>query len=310
MFFRIFCTFILLASILASPQQASELISPLSNQIIDYNYAFGRPVIELPYYKVALLSPGWEERGVEFIKWLSPSVRIGGGSGTMCYYDSETGWMYVISCGHLFQRGRMSREDYEKKRVVKTVEVFYHNSKKLNIISKYEAEVLAHVWGDSDSDIFDVSLMRFKPDWKDPWFLPIASLDFQYRESDLYRSCGCDGRSEVAHYVVEFMGEKKNGTTTELMTQSNGPRGGRSGGGLFTDDGQLIGICSRGGRGYGYWSSLNQIHEFLKKEKFDYILQPTNLARKIPVVDEKVPDMKFPDDYIPLPGNDVEPLPD
>ena len=78
----------------------------------------------------------------------------------------------------------MSLEDYKKKPLKKIIEVFYHNNKKLEIPSKYDAEVLAHVWGDDDSEIFDVSLMRFKPNWKDPWYLPIASLDFKYRKGD------------------------------------------------------------------------------------------------------------------------------
>ena len=291
------------------PVGALAETGPLGTQIAEYNNAFGKPVLELPYHNVPLTAPGWEERGPEFRKWLAPSVRIGGGSGTMVYYDPKTGWMYVISCGHLFDRGRKSSEDYEKTGAKKTIEIFYQNNKKLNMVRKYEAEVIAHVWGDNNSSVFDVSLMRFKPDWKDPWCLPIAPVNFKYERGKYYHSCGCDGRSEVAHYLVQFVEERDNGTITEVVTEKNGPRGGRSGGGVFTDDGQLIGICSRGGGGYGYWTSLNQIHKFLKEEGFDFIIGTSAAARLIPIVDTDRPDQKFPSDYIPIPSNAGEPLP-
>jgi len=303
--YRLVFTLVLAATMWCGPSVAVSEVGPLASA---YNNAFGRPVLELPYHNVTLTAPGWEERGPEFRKWLAPSVRIGGGSGTMVYYDPENKWVYVISCGHLFDRGRKSREDYQKSRTTRTVEVFYHNNKKLNVVGKYEAEVLAHVWGDKNSSIYDVSLMRFKADWDEPWVLPIAPLDFKY-EKKFYHSCGCDGRSEVAHYLVEFVDERDNGTITEIVTQKNGPRGGRSGGGVFTDDGQLIAICSRGGGGYGYWSSLNQIHRFLKEEEFEFILRGSCAARLIPIRDVKEPGKKFPPDYIPLPSNAGPPLP-
>ena len=125
----------------------------------------------------------------------------------------------------------------------------------------------------------------------------------------MYHSCGCDGRSEVAHYMVEFVEERQNGKITEIMTEKNGPRGGRSGGGVFTDDGQLIAICSRGGGGYGYWSALSQIHKFLKEEKMGFVLEGAASARLIPVVDTKDPRLRFPSDYVPLPSDAGEPLP-
>jgi len=83
------------------------------------------PIIDLPYYKTTVFKPGWEERGVEFIKYNSTGVRIGGGSGTMSYYDADKNWMYVISCGHLFFQGRGSRDYYEKNPKTMRIDVFY-----------------------------------------------------------------------------------------------------------------------------------------------------------------------------------------
>ena len=46
-----------------------------------------------------------EQRDPKYIDFLSSSVKIsvsgGSGSGTICYYDPEENWAYVISCGHL-----------------------------------------------------------------------------------------------------------------------------------------------------------------------------------------------------------------
>jgi len=65
----------------------------------------------------------------------------------------------------------------------------------------------------------------------------------------------------ISQEIIKILfGEKLK--KREILTTENGPRGGRSGGGVMTDDYQLIFICSRGGGGYGYWSSLHQIHKF------------------------------------------------
>lgn len=243
------------------------------------------PVSQLPFVSVPT-RPGWEERGPEFRKWLSPSVRIGGGSGTMVYYDPFNNDMYVISAGHLFRQGRFRANRNTPVQV--TIEVFYHNNKKLPEPKSYRGEVLCYTWG-GYTDIYDVSLMRFKPDWSNPWYLPIAPVDYKLEPNRWYHSIGCDGKSETAHYLVQFVMERSMGDVTELVTQYNAPRGGRSGGGVFTDDGLLIAICSRGGNNTGLWTSLMQIHRFLKEEGYTAILNGYSPALKIPIVDRNSP---------------------
>jgi hypothetical protein len=142
--------------------------------------------------------------------------------------------------------------------------------------------------------------MRFHPDWDNPVYAPIAPEDYKPVVGKMYHSLGCDGRSEVAHYLVEFVTERQRGEVTEYVTQKNSPRGGRSGGGVMTDNVELIAICSRGGNGYGYWSSLNQIYKFLRKEKLDFLLETP--VRKIPIKDMNNAQGTYPRDYIPIPG--------
>lgn len=260
------------------------------------------PVSQLPYWETPKEygRPGWEERGPEYAKWLAPSVRVtkgGGGSGTICYYDAAENWAYVISCGHLFSMGYKSRQDYQKKPDTRKIEVFYHNEKRLSQPDVYEGEVLCHVW----DGFYDVSLLRFKPKWENPWVAQIAPVDYKLEQKQ-YHSCGCDGLTETAHYLVTYIQERNTRSgVTEILTQGNGPRGGRSGGGTLTDDGQLVFICSRGDGKYAYWSSLNQIHKFLTQEGFKDVLEGVTLANKIPIIDRNNPQGKYSQKYIPSP---------
>lgn len=256
----------------------------------------GIPVNKLPYANLPK-RPGWEERGPEYTNWLACSVKIpsSGGSGTMVYCDDFNNYVYVISAGHLFPAGRFRMIRGSKKTA--TIQVFYQGGEKLPQAKSYEAEVLCSVWASA----YDVSLMRFKPDWSDLHCLPIAPLNTPISTGKWYHSCGCDGMSEVAHYLVQMQGERSVGGVTEYMTENNAPRGGRSGGGLFTDDGFLIGICSRGGGSTGLWSSLQQIHKFLKEEGYGFVLQGYLPARNLNIVDRNTPQKKYPKTFIPIP---------
>ena len=199
-----------LAIWLASTAQAQENL-PLK---VYYDELLARseqamPVVDLPFEKVAA-QPGWEERGSEFRKWLSPSVRFRNGSGTMCCYDGE--WMYVITAGHLFGRGYRSAKSLRERPREVTIEVFYHNNKVLDAPKKYKGWLLCSVWGNSQvSSIYDVALVKFKPDWKDPFFMPIAPKDYKYKTNGWYHSTGCDGLTPPAHYLVQFKAEQKRG---------------------------------------------------------------------------------------------------
>lgn len=261
-------------------------------------------VSELPYYEAQYGAKGWEERGPEYRRWLAPSVRVtayggGGGSGTICYYDPVDNWAYIISCGHLYSNGRKSWAEYQKRPVYKKILVYYHNEKKLDKPQEYKGETLCHVVTDSANH--DVSLIRFKPDWI-PWVNAIAPLDYKLEKGKYYHSTGCDGLNEVAHYLVKYQGQRVSNGQVECITVENSPRKGRSGGGTMNDEYQLVFLCSRGNGTNGYWTSLQQIHKFLKDEGFEFVLDGS-VARQIPIRDRANPGTQFPKDYIPLPGN-------
>lgn len=261
-------------------------------------------VANIKYIPIRKLGDGWEDRGEEYIRWLAPSVRVRGsgtGSGTIIYYDKKTKYCYVISCGHLFRGKSMTTEEGERRNTTAKVDVWYHNKEKLDKYKTYRAEVLCYQ--NFKTSVWDVSLLRFKTnDWEPDWYLPIAERDMELKRGDKLHSLGCDGGRRVARYEIEYIKERSKGTVTELVTHKNNPRGGRSGGGVFTEKEHLVAICSRG-NGYAYWTSLDQIYKFLEKEeKWRWLLYYPRLSfvKKIPIID-RTGKREFSEDYIPLP---------
>lgn len=241
-----------------------------------------------------------EQRGKEFRKYLAASVRINingaVGSGTICYHDPESNWAYVLSCGHLLD-GTKPYKASEIKRKCKIV-IWYNNNTKLDEPKTYEGEVL--FW--SNVRGYDCSLLRFKPDWT-PDYFPIAPVDFSIAKNTKLNSLGCDEAGEVARYEVELL----EFTDLDLVTKKNSPRPGRSGGGLVTDNGFIVGICwgttdVSSGDGVGYFTPLKSIHEVLNKNEHGWILKKGGyLGRNIPIYDWTNPNNKLNWDFIPVP---------
>lgn len=271
---------------------------------VEYDPLDQMPILEKIPIGVSLNDSPVEQRGIEFRKFLAASVKIGvdggSGSGTIIYYDAQKNLAYVASCGHMWSRGTMSAEDGRRKNMKCKVITYYHNEIKLNSPKTYEANVIFYSFIDGQ----DTSLVTFTPDWK-PDYFPIAPVDYSYKFGSLAHSCGCDGGREVAHYDVELLALQG-----DLVTRRNGPRPGRSGGGLMDDNGYYIGTCwgtqYRDGSGQGYFTPLTVIHRYWSKQVgYDFLLKQFpggGIARQIPVVDRNNKQGKYDPDYILLPG--------
>lgn len=250
-----------------------------------------------------------EQRGAEFRRFLAPSVKISvsgaSGSGTIVYYNPNTGEAYVASCGHLWP-GNRSAAELEKSPVSCKIITWYHNDKKLDSPKSYEARVL--FW--SNSRGYDTSLLKFKPDWS-PTYFPIAPLDYNIKEGSRQHSTGCDGGREVAHYDVEIVGYRGS----DLVTQYNSPRPGRSGGGLLSDDGFYIATCwgtsNYAGTGVGYFTPLKSIYKIYNQNNYSWILEVgnSNIAQLIPIQDWQDANKKFPENFVPIPEGNQLPIP-
>ena len=250
---------------------------------------------------------GWEERGPEWVRWLSTAVRVNGASGTMCHYDRTQNWMYVITAGHLFDKMQ-----YRLGRTTVRVDVFYWGTQKLARPRTYAAVLLGTVYEHDTENhhAYDVALLRFHPDWANPQYSPIAPKDFKLEFGRYYHSVGCDQvepmtMSEPAHYLDMYWYDDPIGSgLTQVMTYKDYPRGGRSGGGVFTDDGQLVFICSRrhgeGPKG-GSWTSLNQIYHFLNETGYGFVADDIPARRK-QIVDLDHPGYAKPREFILVPS--------
>lgn len=238
-----------------------------------------------------------EQRDEQYQKLLRVSVKVsvqgGAGSGTICHYDPIEGWAYVLSCGHLWS----GNKDYDPlSSSFATITVWYHEEGRLNTPRSYEAQAL--FW--SNERGYDVSLLRFRPDWRVS-YAPIDS-EYEYKEGVALNSMGCDGGKEVARYHVVT----KSTEGRDLVTELNSPRPGRSGGGLLTDEGSLVGICwgtsdTSSGNGVGYFTPLPAVEDVLARNGHSWILEAFSNARSIPIVDHDNAEAKYDRHYLPLP---------
>jgi hypothetical protein len=265
----------------------------------NYNKAETNLRVENDNVSISAFLPN-EQRGKEFRKYLAASVRINingaAGSGTICHYDPENNWAYVLSCGHLLD-GTKTYKESDPRRKCK-ITTWYNNDIKLSEPKTCDGEVL--FWSNVRGR--DCSLLRFKPDWK-PDYFPIASVDFPISKNTQLNSLGCDEAGEVARYEVELL----EITDFDLVTKKNSPRPGRSGGGLVTNSGWIVGICwgttdVSSGDGVGYFTPLKSIHDVLNKNNHGWILKQGGYAlRNIPIYDWTDPDNKLNWEYIPVP---------
>jgi hypothetical protein len=245
-----------------------------------------------------------EQRGPEFLNFLSASVKIGvngaSGSGTIIYYDSTKNIAYVASCGHMWNQGTMSVEEGNRRKMTCKVITWYHNEKKLKAPKSYDANVIFYSYIAGQ----DTSLVTFTPDWQ-PEYFPIASINYEYKVGQHAHSLGCDGGNEVAHYDIEMLG-LGNGS---LVTNQNSPRPGRSGGGLMDDNGYYIGTCwgtqYRDGSGKGFFTPLSAIHRYWSQQNgYQFLLnqKPGGIARQIPIVNRNSSQTLYEPEYILIPG--------
>lgn len=284
-----------------------------NNEVISYQLDINSvPVVEMPIVEddpFAALAYGnapIEQRGPEFVAWLSVSVQIrvtgASGSGTIVWYDPKTRWAWIQSCGHLWN-GNMTAEQGGRKKVTCKIITWYHNRTKLKEPKEYSAEVLYY----SNDRGRDVSLLRFQPDWT-PNYFPIAPEGFTFQEGMRLHSCGCDSASEVAHYEVRYIGQRDvGGGWMDIVTTENSPRPGRSGGGLMNNN-YFVGVCwgttDRDGSGNGFFTSLSAVREYNKKNGFGFLNNVSHSwARMIPIRDRNNPQGNYPQDYIPIPQN-------
>lgn len=215
-------------------------------------------------------NPEGARRDKGVTRFLTVSVRVNRGSGTICHYDPHTGLTHVLTCAHII----------EKDGAVE-VETFATNGKEQVLRGKVMAI-------DTEVDLCLVAVisktrLEFAP-------IESESCDVFYPSKAPDRRklvvCGRDGGSKPALYEAYVVPS----TDDYLYSRQHLSQGGRSGGGVFNENRRIVAVnvmraVDKSPVGTGIWVPCWKIHNFLKKHGEEWLIHNETMA-KIPVLDQ------------------------
>lgn len=184
-------------------------------------------------------------------------VRVAGdrmqdvGTGTVIY--STTGRSLILTCAHLFQGQDNAKIE---------VEVFREGQ-----VARFPA---TKVGGSHDSDLAILQIQNATPMAS----VPVPLLAVPTSAGHVACSFGCDNGQRPSMLSTKILRVNQfNGPAN--LTCAKDPVKGRSGGGLFTERGEFLGVCSAADRTekQGLYMSQPAVAELLTQLKLDHILQ-------------------------------------
>jgi thiol-disulfide isomerase/thioredoxin len=237
-------------------------------------------------------------------KLLSSAVRLrvedakGLSHGTGTIIDAREGEALLITCGHIF------RESKGKGPV--TVDLFEATAQGLRVVDKVSGEVIVF---DLERD---VALVSFRPN-RPVCVAAVAAAHTPIARGDRAASVGCSNAQDPSVLATRVTWLDRYQGPPNIET-SGAPVEGRSGGGLFNDKGELIGVCFaadlEGNK--GLYAGLDSIHEMLRQLKLDGQQlvasdgpSPQNAAAGEPLVRGQEPPAAVPIDASTPPTNAI-----
>ena len=189
--------------------------------------------------------------------------------------DSPTGQeALILTCGHIFResqgKGNVEVHLYGENSIVRVDGVCMY----------YDLEI-------------DLALVRIAPPGP-VRAVPIAPENYRIQPSQQAWSVGCDHGSNPTvrtHQIMSvdrFFKERDNRALFHYVHVSGAPVGGRSGGGLFSAEGYLIGVCNTGdlAANDGHFVPPHMIRHVLDEKGLAFVYQNPSLgepARQEPV---------------------------
>lgn len=175
------------------------------------------------------------------------------GSGTII--SSEIGQTYIITCGHVFR-------DFDPETSVIEVDFFTDlKDRPVTFVGKLVKSDLKA----------DVGLISIPTDTPLP-VSPVAKSDFELRPRDSVLSIGCAGgeiptEQQLAVTRINRYSGPHNIECTGV------PEQGRSGGGLFSPDGLVIGVCTAADKQdqRGIYAGYRAIHRLLDEADLSHL---------------------------------------
>ncbi len=183
-------------------------------------------------------------------------LRIGEGSGnsigTGTIIDARAGEALIVTCGHIFRESNgQGRIDVDLLGV------------------QGEPQVTGQLIGfDLKADL---ALISIRPGL-DVSASPLAPIGYQVRPGDAVVSVGCNHGAEATSRVGRVLSTDK--FVGPLLQVTGQPVQGRSGGGLFTAEGLVIGVCNAADPqdDAGLYASLRMIHTEVANHGIDKVL--------------------------------------
>lgn len=203
-------------------------------------------------------------------KLLAASVRLrvddakGHSYGTGTIIDARQGEALVITCGHLF------RESQGKGPV--TVELFEAEPQGTRVVDQVPGQVISY---DLERDLSLLSIRPGRPVSVAPIAPPRAVID----RGDRVASVGCSNGKDPSVIETRITSlDRYQGPPN--IEASGAPVEGRSGGGLFNDKGQLVGVCFAADYegNEGLYAALESIHGELDRLGMKVIYSQTGSA--------------------------------
>lgn len=177
---------------------------------------------------------------------------FGNGSGTIV--DTHDDEALVLTCGHIF------RDSQGKGPILVDVFAGRGATGVPGQLIRYDLET-------------DVAIVSFKPGVAvTP--VPVAAKGTKIARGDAALSVGCDHGDAPAARPTQITSTRKFLGPDHVMTAGE-PAQGRSGGGLFNDRGELIGVCNAADPQdrEGMYAALSTIHALLDQANLSFVYQ-------------------------------------
>jgi len=206
------------------------------------------------------------------VPWLQATVRIrvenpnGHDWGTGTIIDARGGEALILTCGHIFR---------DSKGLGKIeVDLFCGNTLKRvpGVCLRYDADQL------------DLGLVKIAPQFRVD-VIPVAPPGVELREGMTLLSTGCDngGNPTIREHRVQSLSRVSPyiGSPFHYIQVDHAPVQGRSGGGLFTEKGLLVGICVAGhpGDNEGLFVPASAVRNELDNAKLSCVYQSPSITR-------------------------------
>lgn len=185
------------------------------------------------------------------------------GSGTGTLIDCRSGYALVLTCGHLFR-------EYVKEGGTISVDLFTSGGKRT-----LEGKYIHH------NEEADLGILSVAVDFP-VQTVRVAQNDFPLRKGLPISTCGCSHGADPTLQTGNITNLNRY-LGPENIEVSAVPVAGRSGGGMFSENGELLGVCVAADveDQEGMFTSLTEIHSYFRHLKMErFVHSPLNESRQ------------------------------